>query len=101
LAFTEDLAQFFDPTNGFAVTAMFKTGAGAAIRTANVNFTDARGAAEMFDHQVLAAIPFLQCRTADLAAVDNTCQVTIGAVTYKIVEHHDDGTGTSIVQLRK
>lgn len=100
MAFTEDLTQFFD-TDDFAVVATFKTAALATIRTANVILTDANGAAQMFDSQVLAALPFLQCRTADLASVNNTCKVTIGAVTYSIVEHHDDGTGLSIVQLRK
>ena len=101
MAFTEDLAQFFDPTNGFAVSVTFKDAASATIRTANVIFTDATGAAVMFDNTVLAAVPFIHCRTADLAGVDNTCKVTIGAVTFSIVEHTDDGTGTSMIQLRK
>lgn len=100
MAFAEDLAQFFD-LNGFAVSVTFKTAALAFIRTANVILTDAAGAAIMFDNQVLAALPFIQCRTVDLASVDNTCKVTIGATTYSIVEHTDDGTGTSLVQLRK
>jgi hypothetical protein len=103
--FTEDLAQFFDSANGFAIAVTFKTAANAKIRDANVILTDARGAAIMFDNQVLAALPFIQCRTVDLVSVDNTCKVTIGigsaAVTYQIVEHSDDGTGTSLVQLRK
>ena len=100
MAFTEDLAQFFDP-NFTAVPATFKTSAGATIRTAYVNFNDANGGIALFDNQVLAAMPSLQCRTADLLNVDNTCKVTIGATTYQIVEHSDDGTGTSVVQLRK
>jgi hypothetical protein len=99
--FTEDLSQFFDISSGFAISAVFKNAAGTIIRSAGVNFTDASGAAEMFDNQVLAATPFLQCRTTDLAGVDNTCTVVINSVTYRIVEHHDDGTGTSIAQLRK
>ncbi len=100
MAFTEDLAQFFDP-NFTAISVTFKTSAGVTIRTANVNFTDANGAIVMFDNQVLAAIPFIHCRTADLLNVDNSCKVTIGATTYQIVEHSDDGTGTSLVQIRK
>lgn len=99
--FTEDLTPFFDTTNGFAVAAVFKTSASVTIRTANVILTDANGAAQMFDNQVLAALPFLQCRTVDLAGVINNCKVTIGAVTFTIVQHFDDGTGTSLVQLRK
>jgi hypothetical protein len=103
LAFTEDLAQFFDsdsPT-GYAVPATFKNSAGATIRSVKVLFTDQSGAAQMFDNQVLAAIPFLQCKTSDLVGVDNTCSVLVASTTYRIVEHHDDGTGTSVVQLRK
>jgi len=99
--FTEDLSQFFDPTNGFATQVTFKTSVGATIRTANVILTDASGGVLMFDNSVLAAVPFIQCRTVDLASVNNTCKVTIGAVTYQIVEHTDDGTGTSMVQIRK
>ncbi len=99
--FTENLAQFFDTTTGFAVSVTFKTSAGTTIRTAKVNLTDAFGNAIMFDNQVLAALPFIHCQTADLLNVDNTCKVTIGATTYQIVEYNHDGTGTSMVQLRK
>ncbi len=101
MAFTEDLDPFFDTENGFAHEATFKNANGAKIRDANVIFTDASGAAIMFDASVLAALPFFQCQTRDLAGVDNSCKVEINSVTFQIVEHHDDGTGTSLVQIRK
>lgn len=100
MPFTENLAQFFD-TDDFATQVTLKTGAGVTIRTANVILTDSNGHALLFDDQVLAAVPFFQCRTVDLTGVDNTCKVTIGAQTYNVVDHIDDGTGTSMVQIRK
>jgi hypothetical protein len=100
MAFAENLETFFDTETGFAVPATFKNSAAVAIRTVDVIFTDLSGSAELFDNQVLAGIPFLQCKTSDLAGVDNTCFVLVGSTTYRIIDHFDDGTGTSVVQLR-
>ncbi len=99
----ENLDQFFDTAQGHTTSATFKTSGGATIRTVNVIFTNAIGNVPVLDGdaQFEAPQPFLHCRTADLASVDHTCKVLIGAVTYRITNDLHDGTGTSIVLLKK
>ncbi len=101
MAFTENLAQFFDKTSGHAVSATFKTAANVTIRTADVIFTNAIGNVEVFDAQFEAPQPFLHCKTTDLLNVDHTCKVVIDSITYRITNDLHDGTGTSIVLLKK
>ena len=101
MAFTENLDQFFD-TAGHAVVATFKTAAGDIIRTARVIFTDATGNVGLFEgSQVEAPQPFFQCKTSDLAGIDHSSRVLIGSTTYRITNDLHDGTGTSIVLLKK
>lgn len=98
----ENLDQFFDTAQGHTTPATFKTSAGVVIRTVNVIFTGATGNVGLHDGvDVEAAQPFLHCRTADLASVNHTSLVTIGAVTYRITNDLHDGSGTSIVLLKK
>ena len=98
----ENLDQFFDSNQGHTKSATFKTSVGVTIRTVDVIFTDATGNVGLVDEvQFEAPQPFLHCRTADLTGVDHTCKVTIGAITYRITNDLHDGTGTSLVLLKK
>lgn len=98
--FTEDLSQFFDTTNGFAVDATIKTAAGVTVRSVKVIFDTPLDAMQMFDASVEKATPSALCRTSDLAGVTHDHKMQINAVSYRIVKHTDDGTGISTVELR-
>lgn len=100
MPFTENLDAFFDIRH-FAVAASFRNETNVEVRPANVIFTNSAGAALMFDNQALAALPFIQCKTADLDGIDNSSRIVINSIAYKIVERSDRGSGTSLVQLRK
>ena len=100
MAFTEDLLLFFDTTNGFAVDATLKTSAGVTVRTAKVIFETPLEELQMFDKDVETSQPAVQIRTSDLDGITHDHKMTIGAVTYRIVKHTDDGTGISRVELR-
>ena len=100
MAFTENLAAFFDTSKGFAVAATIKTAAGATLRTANVILTKPIQDVALFEQALEASLPFLQIRTADLAGVDHTHTFTIDAAVYRIVKRNDDGTGLSIVWIK-
>lgn len=99
----ENLDQFFDSSQGHTTPATFKTSAGATIRTVDVIFTGATGNVPLIDGDAQFEVPqpFLHCRTADLVSVDHTCKVTIGATTYRITNDLPDGSGTSLVLLKK
>jgi hypothetical protein len=98
---TENLDQFFDKTNGLAVSATLKTAGETVIRSADVNFTGPTGNVPTFgDTQFEAVEPFMQCKTADLAGVDRTCKVVIGSTTYRIKNELHDGAGISTVFLK-
>ena len=102
MAFTEDLDQFFDTSNtGPAVAGILKTAAGATLRTIPVIFTDKSDAIPMFDTPAESGLAFAQCKTADLAGVDNTHTLTIAGTKYRIVSHPNDGIGTTILRLEK
>lgn len=98
---TEDLDQFFDTTAaGHAVTATFKTAANVTIRPAKVIFTDPLGNVAVGETDTEGALPFIECKQADLASVDHTCKVTIGATTYRIIRKAGDGR-IAFVTLQK
>jgi hypothetical protein len=100
MAFTENLATFFDTDSGFAVNATIKTGAGATVRTAKAIFTKPVQELQVFEQSLEASLPFLLLQTTDLAGVDHTHTFTIDAVQYRIVKRNDDGTGLSIVWIK-
>jgi hypothetical protein len=98
---TEDLDQFFDTTEaGHAVSVTFKTGAGVTIRTASATFTDPLGQIDVGEADAEQAHPFISCKNADLAGVDHSSKVTIGANTYRIIRKAGDGA-VAIVLLQK
>ncbi len=101
MAFTEDLTPFFD-TGDFAVAATIKTSAGATVRSINVILTSALAGLQILGAEAIASEPSVLCKTADLAGVVlNSHTITIGAVTYRIVDRKDDGTGVTTLQIRK
>jgi hypothetical protein len=101
MAFTEDLSQFFD-TDDFAVAAIIKTSAAAVVRNINVIFDKPSNPLALFEGQVTKPMPFVRCRTADVAdVIANSHTMTIAGTEYRIVEPpEDDGTGVSTVQIR-
>ena len=97
----ENLDQFFDTSAaGHAVAATFKTAAGATIRSANVIFVDALGDVDVGDAEVETPRPFISCKDADLASVDHSCKVTIGATTYRIIQQAGDGRLATVLLQR-
>jgi hypothetical protein len=100
MAFTEDLSPFFD-TDDFAVSAVIKTAAGATVRTINVILTSALAALQLLGAEALTSEPSVLCKTSDLSGVVvNDYKLTVGAVTYRITDRKDDGTGVSTLQIR-
>lgn len=99
--FTENFSPFFD-TDEHAVQATIKTSVGATVRTAPVIWTNALGPLQVFDQQLETAQPSLLIQTANLAGVVlNEHTITVSAVTYRIIDRSDDGTGVSTLKVRK
>ncbi len=99
MAFTEDLTVFFDEAE-HAVAATLKTSAGVMVRTLTVIVDTPLDELVSLSAGVEAGQPQVLCRTADIAAARHEYQLVIGATTYRIVNHKDDGTGVSTVWLR-
>jgi len=99
--FTEDLSQFFDTTNGFAVDGTIKTSAGTTVRTVKAIFENPLSELSVLDANVEALMPMIRIQTSDMAGVDHTCTITINGIVHRIVKHLDDGTGISTVWIRK
>jgi alcohol dehydrogenase class IV len=97
--FTEDLAQFFDQSE-FAVAVVIKNGA-TTIRTISGIFNTPEQDVAIFDANVEANLPFVQCMTSALAGVTHAHTMTIDSTVYRISNIASDGTGVSTVQLRK
>lgn len=93
MAFTEDLAAMFDVAFGFAVTAT----SGAASFPV------------LFDNGYQSALiglvesnsPVARARTADVAALAQGSPLVVGAVSYTITGVQHDGTGVTLLQLRR
>lgn len=98
MAFTENLAQFFEQDD-FAVAAIIKNGA-TVIRIISVILNTPTQEVAIFDVGVEANVPFAQCRTSDLVGVKHGFTMTINSVVYRIGDRIDDGTGISTVQLK-
>jgi hypothetical protein len=99
----ENLDQFFDSTQGHTKSAQFKTSANVNIGSAvDVIFNGPTGNVDLNDGVQFEAVqPFLLCRTTHLSGVDHSSKVTIGAITYRIVNDLHDGEGISTVFLKK
>lgn len=91
----DDLDVFFDPSGGFAVTAVY-TPAGGAARNINVIFDkDAMPELEMIANRL-----YCEAKTSDVIAAAPGETIQIAGVTYKIKEPpHHTATGTSTIEL--
>ena len=96
----EDLSIFFNPAE-HAAAATIKTAAGAQVRTANVILTEPVQELSLGSREAVALQPFLQCQTGDLAGVKAGHIFEAGAKSFAVVRWEHDGTGVSVVYLRK
>lgn len=93
MAFTEDLTQFFDPDE-FGVSATI--GAATVSGIFDNQFLGAPGEAA-----VASATPTFTCRTADVSSVTSGTTLVISSITYTVVGVHPDGTGVTVLVLRR
>lgn len=96
----EDLSVFFN-VGEHASPATIKTPQGATLRSANVIFSTPVQEAGLGQVEVATQQPFLQIPTADLDGVKKDYVFDIGAKSYAVVRWEHDGTGVSVVYLRK
>lgn len=96
----EDLSVFFN-VEEHAISATIKTPQGATLRTASVIFSEPVNEVPLRPGEVTTQQPFLQCPTADLDGVKAEYVFDIGAKSYAVVRWEHDGTGVSVVHLRK
>lgn len=101
----EDLTIFFNRAE-HAVRAVFSTPQGALVGEASVILsTPVQDMQLIADYQTKQLQPSIQCRTADVEGVRRNYKVEIdgplGVTTYHVTGRDDDGTGLSIVWLRK
>lgn len=92
----ENLDDFFG-VDDFAQACVINT---TPQRTINVIFSTPTEAVAMYDGSVEAGAKFLRCKTADVAGVSSRNTATIAGKVYKIRTIHDDGAGTSRVELK-
>lgn len=95
MAFTEDLAAFLG-TSDFATAATYD-GATAI----NVIFDNDWDAMPLGMAGQSALRPRAMCRSADIAANPVGKTLLVNAVTYTIAEHQPDGTGMSLLILKR
>ncbi len=99
MAFTEDLAQFFEPKD-FAVVAVF-TRAGVPVSTTNVIFDDAAQSVSLYETSVEEAAPFLLAPTAVVAPVKRKDAVAVNGANFIVERLHPDGTGLTTIYLKQ
>jgi len=99
--FTEDLSQFFDTEDGFAVEATIKKPDSSTLRTINGIFENPLIEIELAGADVEGEASTFVCLTSDLASVDHDHTFVIEGVSYRLVKRHDDGTGISNLWIRK
>jgi hypothetical protein len=92
MAFTEDLSEFMDTDDGFAITVTI-----AAVSRAAV-FVNAP--AEAFG-MVAGTQPMLVLPSADVAAVARGDAVVANGTNYTVAKIDNDGTGMARVILEK
>ena len=91
----DDLDIFFDPTGGFAVTAVY-TPAGGTPRNINILF-DKEAMPEM---GMIANRIYCEAKTSDVIVSAPGDTIQIAGVTYKIKEPpHHTAAGTSLLEL--
>jgi hypothetical protein len=93
MPFTEDLAAMFDVDYGFAVLAT----SGAA--SFPVLFDNAYQGS--LNGLVQDTNPIARARASDVAALVQGSPLTVAAVTYRIVSLQPDGTGVTVLELRR
>lgn len=93
MPFTEDLAAMFDVDYGFAVLAT----SGAA--SFPVLFDNAYQGA--LTGLVETTSPVARARTADVVGVVQGSSIVINAIAYTVTGVQSDGTGVTLLQLRR
>lgn len=99
MAFDENIDAFFD-TDDFAVAATY-TPSGGSASTVNGIFDD-----EYFDEVggsvgIEGSQPRFMCNLEDVSAVSQGDALSVGGITYQIVNVQKDGTGVVILVLEE
>lgn len=94
MAFTEDLTQFVD-TDDFGVAALYN-GATTINGIFDNQFLGVPGEA-----QIASLQPMFQCRTVDVSSATAGQSLVVSGTTYYITGIHPDGTGMTVLMLRK
>lgn len=99
MAFDEDIDAFFD-TDDFAVAATY-TPSGGSASTVNGIFDD-----EYFDEVggpvgIEGSQPKFMCKLEDVSAVSQGDALSVGGITYQIVNVQKDGTGIVVLVLEE
>lgn len=91
MAFTEDLDEFLDTDDGFAVTA--------TIGGVDVSAIFSNRADDVLG--VAGTQPVLTVKSSDVAATARGTAVVVSSVSYTVAKIEPDGTGLSRVILEK
>ena len=94
MAFTEDLAPFFD-TDEFAVDATLN---GVAVRGI---FDNSYQLGDVGGQGMASTAPVLTLATTDVPASPVGKSVVINSVSFVVAAHEPDGTGVSLLLLEK
>jgi len=101
MAFEEDLSQFFDTADGFAVAATIQNATGTFVRTADVIFNTPSQSLQIFSPEAMVNSPNVLAKSVDVQDVRDGWRMVINSTTYRVSgapEH--DGTGVATVQLK-
>lgn len=94
---TEDFSVFFNP-NEHATEALFGPGA----ESVNGNFQDEWVETDgPLPYHVSSQHPTFLCPEAAVADYERDALVVIGSDTYKIKDKHPDGTGLTLIELKR
>jgi hypothetical protein len=95
MAFAEDLSYLEDAARGFAVDAVYSVGP-ATIR----GIFDA-AYFEPFGGQMQGNSPAFTTKTSNVPSAAHGQTLTIGGTVYTVVGVEPDGTGVTVLRLRK
>ena len=96
MAFAEEFGAFFDSAQGFAVDAIYNGESEIDVIFDKAWFQDTPGSAGMTASQPMALA--MDADVPDAAPADT---LVIDDVTYTVTEVHPDGTGLTMLMLRR
>ena len=98
MAFSEDIDDFFDTDQGFAITASYTPDGGSAGDITGI-FDDDFLLVDDGQVGVHSSVPTFLTATSNVSSVAEGDRIVINSITYQIMDFKPDGTGMTTCML--